>query len=215
MGVHLTHFIGKINASPGFHAAAKKHFSFAGLLTRGMHLRRGKRKSLVAIFPVPKTSIFAPLLKPLVFKPKFLTIEKIGLKDVKVIEVGVENDGRLEVPKRFDEVGWYMNGPRAGEDGNAILAGHFDTYTGAPAIFYNLTKLEIGDKVEIKDEYDKAHSFEVAEISYVDVNDPNAVIKAYEQTPEPILTLITCGGVWNTSTHDYSKRLLIKSRASS
>jgi len=157
-------------------------------------------------------SLFKSLLKPLVFKPVSISISKIGLKDVNIVEIGVEEDGRLETPSNYNEVGWYENGPKAGEEGNAILAGHFDRPGGAPAIFYNLVSLSEGDEVEVKDEVGKVRKFKVYEVSYVPVNDPESVTKAYEDSKEPIITLITCGGVWDYKSQDYSKRLLVKAR---
>ncbi|MBI4091534.1 class F sortase [candidate division WWE3 bacterium] len=170
----------------------------------------GARGTLVE--PAAVASTFAPLLEPLVFKPVSLTIEKIGLTEIKIVEVGVEEGGRLEVPKSFDEVGWYRNGPKAGEVGNAILAGHYDRVGGSPAVFFNLVKLSAGDKITIKDEVGRVLSFEVYEVSHVKINDPNSVLRAYEESKEPILTVITCGGVWDPIARDYSKRLLIKAR---
>ena len=170
--------------------------------------RRAEREQVKSA----KVSTFSTLLQPLVFEPASLSIPVIGLKDVKIVEVGVEPDGRLEVPKNFDEAGWYVNGPKAGEDGNAIIAAHYDRVGGYPAAFYNLVKIAKDDIVEIKDRAGKVWKFKVYEISYVDINDPDRILKAYENTDDPILTLITCGGVWDFTNHDYSKRLLVKAR---
>ncbi len=159
-----------------------------------------------------KASVFSTMLKPLIFKPVSVSVPKIGLKDVSVVEVGVEASGRLEVPKSFDLIGWYKNGPRAGEDGNAIIAGHYDRIGGGPAVFFNLVKLSVGDEIEVTDEVGRVSRFRVYEVTYVDINDDQAVVKAYGATKEPILTLITCGGVWDYKLKDYSKRLLIKAR---
>ncbi len=157
-------------------------------------------------------SIFASLLKPIFFEPKKLSISKIGLKEAPVVEVGVDKDGRLETPKNYNEVGWYKNGPKAGEEGNAILAGHYDRVGGSPAVFYKLVKLEPGDLIEVEDSTQRLIKFEIYEVSYVSMNDPGAVLKAYEETKDPILTVITCGGVWSPVEKDYSKRLLIKAK---
>ena len=165
-----------------------------------------------AVVVVDKPSIFTNLTKPLVFEPVFLTIEKIGLTKVQIVEVGVDDVGRLEVPQSFGEVGWYVNGPKAGEDGNAILAGHYDRVGGSPAVFYNLVKLSVGDSVVVEDQVQKEHTFLITEVVHVNVNDPESVLKAYEQTKDSVLTIITCGGVWDPVAHDYSKRLLIKAK---
>lgn len=180
-------------------------FDFAQLFT-GDKLSRSPKPDVEGI------SVFNSLLKPLAFEPKFVTIAKAGLKNVKIVQVGVEAGGRLEVPKSFDEVGWYVNGPKAGEDGNAILAGHFDKPTGAPAVFFYLSRLVKGDRVQIVDAEGLTHEFEVYEVGYVRLDDPTAVTQAYESSTEPILTIITCGGVWDPVAHNYNKRLLVKAR---
>lgn len=164
----------------------------------------------VTVFNTPATSVFSGNLKPVVYSPKYFSIEKIGLKDVPVVEVGVDAVGRLEVPKSFDEAGWYKEGAKPGESGNTIIAGHYDRVGGAPAVFFDLVKLEPGDKIEVRDASDKKYSYKVKSVEYVNVNDPEAIEKAYEHSDESIMTVITCGGVWSVASHDYSKRLLIK-----
>jgi LPXTG-site transpeptidase (sortase) family protein len=162
------------------------------------------------MFKTPATSVFTQNLKPIVYAPRFFSVEKIGLNDVPVIEVGVDAVGRLEVPKSFDEAGWYKDGAKPGEAGNTIIAGHYDRSTGAPAVFFNLVKLEVGDKIVVRDASDRKFTYLVKTVEYVDVNDPASIEKAYEHSDTPIMTVITCGGVWNSYSHDYSKRLLIK-----
>ncbi len=164
----------------------------------------------VSMFKTPATSVFTQNLKPIVYAPKFFSIEKIGLKDVPVVEVGVDAVGRLEVPKSFDEAGWYKEGAKPGESGNTIIAGHYDRVGGSPAVFFDLVKLEAGDGIQVRDASDRKFNYVVKTVEYVDVNDPSAIEKAYEHSDEPIMTVITCGGVWNSYSHDYSKRLLIK-----
>lgn len=124
--------------------------------------------------------------------------------------IGVNPSGQLEVPENFDEVGWFEFGPRPGESGNTILAGHFDRTNGAAAIFYNLRKLAPGDEVQVEDERGKIYTYEVYESRRVLVKSPEAVARAYAESSEPILALITCGGVWDPQAHNYNKRVLVK-----
>lgn len=184
--------------------------ALSGVYTYFIVLKHSTDSQTAVATVLSQPSAFSKVLKPVVFDPKYLTIEKIGLKDVAMVNVGVEPDGRLEVPKSFDEAGWYKDGAKPGENGNAIIAGHYDRVGGSPAVFYNLVKLAASDLIEVKDATDKKYTYRIKTVEYVNVNDPEAINRAYEHSNDPIMTVITCGGVWNIQTHDYSKRLLIK-----
>ncbi len=79
--------------------------------------------------------------------PVHLEIPAIGVS-ARVEELGLQPDGTMEVPVRWEDAGWYEAGPRPGEDGPAVIAGHIDSTTG-PAVFYRLHELRIGDHVRI------------------------------------------------------------------
>lgn len=68
--------------------------------------------------------------------PLRLSLPRLRI-DADVEQVGLAPDGAMDVPERFDTVGWYRLGARPGELGNAVLAGHLDAKT-APAIFWRL-----------------------------------------------------------------------------
>lgn len=44
--------------------------------------------------------------------------------------------GNMDIPKRDENVAWYQIGYYPGSKGNAVIAGHYDTATGSPAVFY-------------------------------------------------------------------------------
>jgi hypothetical protein len=68
--------------------------------------------------------------------------------DAEVMGLGLEDDGTLEVPEDPDVTGWFTEGPEPGEPGEAVIAGHLDSYTG-PAVFHRLRDLERGDEITI------------------------------------------------------------------
>ncbi len=157
-------------------------------------------------------SPFAQLNKPKFYKPVFLSVEKIGLKDTQINEISLDSQNRLGVPEDFDSVGWFKDGLKPGEPGNAIIDGHYDRKDGSPAVFFKLGKLSAGDILNITDERGNRLNFEVYEASLVDVRDQVSAERAYGDTDVPVVTLITCGGVWNAKEHNYSKRLLVKAK---
>ncbi|CAN5768440.1 hypothetical protein BH23ACT5_BH23ACT5_02500 [soil metagenome] len=79
--------------------------------------------------------------------PVTLTIAGIGVDLVPVVEVGVLEDGDMEIPGA-DEIGWYRFGPRPGEAGVAVLAAHI-AYNGRSGVFGSLARIDPGDVVEV------------------------------------------------------------------
>lgn len=137
-------------------------------------------------------------------------IEGQKVFNLKVIEVGVEQDGTMSTPKNWNEAGWYDRSSKAGEEGNVVINAHYDTNTGAPAAFWSLKNLGEGDKVSLTDEFGVDHTYQVFKVFYVDINDPSRLDIIKSDSNEKKLTLITCGGVWLPGYSTYSKRLVVQ-----
>jgi sortase (surface protein transpeptidase) len=122
--------------------------------------------------------------------------------------LGVTETNNLDVPKNAGNVGWYMNGPKPSEPGNSVIAGHYDTPTGRPAVFYYLDKLEAGDEIEVVSQNAARNIFVVVEKATVPYNQfPGEEV--FSTRPGSNLNLITCGGIWDTRNKTYSDRLII------
>lgn len=126
----------------------------------------------------------------------------------RVVPVGQDSEGRMDVPKEINDVAWYRLGPAPGQSGSAVLAGHVDWYTG-PAIFFHLKDLKIGDDIYAKDSSGQSWHFKVTQIAeYPDDSFPaDAVFN--DPAPTPSLNLITCTGKFDRATSNYSKRLVV------
>src|SRR5258708_18541677 len=85
---------------------------------------------------------------PLVGVPIELQIPKIQV-NAYVEEVGLDAQKRMDIPTKVIDVAWYKLGYKPGEKGSAVIDGHYDTVTGAGAVFYNLGKLTSGDNVVV------------------------------------------------------------------
>jgi LPXTG-site transpeptidase (sortase) family protein len=87
--------------------------------------------------------------------------------------------------------------------GNTVLVGHL---TGAAGnVFAHLDELKPGDEITATSR-GLPYKFVVSETFEGDNTDPSPM---QPEGDDPRLTLMTCAGVWNPFTHDYSKRLWV------
>lgn len=172
----------------------------------------GSTKDLPAQQPQVNGANIARQQKETVTKPGIpirLSIPAITV-EATVESVGMDNQGRMDVPKNADNVAWYNLGYRPGARGSAVLAGHFDKASGAPAIFYKIKELQIGDKITITDDKGKEHIFAVVRVTDYPYN-RLPLQEVFGQNKKPMLNLITCEGKWNTTTKNYSHRTVVYS----
>ena len=138
-----------------------------------------------------------------------LLIPAIGL-DAPVEPVGVMASGVLNVPQKnqWDGVGWYEDGPVPGQTGSAIIDGHLDRPGGAPAVFWKLNQLHVGDIVTIVGAHGGALHFDVVQLQAYQP-DAAPLAKIYSDTSGTYLNLITCAGQWIPSQHQTTLRLVV------
>ncbi|MCR4329681.1 MAG: class F sortase [Candidatus Roizmanbacteria bacterium] len=137
--------------------------------------------------------------------PIRLIIPKINV-DARIEYMGVTATGAMEVPDTAVNVGWFKLGPRPGEHGSAVIAGHFDGKNGEAGVFINLYTLKKGDKIYVEDSKGTSVAFVVRESRiYI----PSYANDVFSSSSSAHLNLITCDGVWNGVKKSYSKRLVI------
>lgn len=128
--------------------------------------------------------------------------------DAAVIEVGLDADGAMDAPEGPGDVAWYKLGPRPGEKGSAVLAGHFGWKNNIPAVFDELSKLKNGDKIYVENDDGTVATFSVRESRlFGEKGNAAEVFTSNDGTAH--LNLITCEGVWNKETKSYSQRLVV------
>jgi LPXTG-site transpeptidase (sortase) family protein len=120
--------------------------------------------------------------------------------------VGVSN-GRMEVPRSTEKVGYLSNGVLPGSVGNAVMDGHVDNYKG-PAVFFRLKKLKNGDTIIVKNEKGYAITFVVDSVKIYKVNEA-PIKKIFGPANEPRLNLITCTGKYSRKKREHEARLVI------
>lgn len=141
--------------------------------------------------------------------PVRIEIAAIGVR-APVIRLGLNRDGSLEVPTRFDETGWWSGGARPGERGPAVIAGHVDSRTG-PAVFFRLDRLRARDAIEVVRRDGSRARFLVQRIArYRKAAFPTA--RVYGPTRRPALRLITCSGAFDSASGHYVDNTVVYAR---
>jgi LPXTG-site transpeptidase (sortase) family protein len=114
----------------------------------------------------------------------------------------------LPVPSltRAGDAGWYPFTAVPGAAGNAVIAGHVDTYSG-PAVFYNLYQLRLGDLVTVTDRAGRER-FRVTSVRELAKPD-FPVGQVFGRTARHTLWLITCGGDFNYETGHYLDNIVV------
>ncbi len=127
-----------------------------------------------------------------------------------VIEsVGLTPVGAVDVPKGPKETAWFNLAPYPGEMGNSIIVGHSGWKDGIPAVFDELHRVSVGDKIYVENILDGSRStFVVREIRiYNQQEDASRVFVSSDGGAH--LNLITCTGLWSHAQQGRLDRLVI------
>ncbi len=127
---------------------------------------------------------------------------------VPIEQAGLTPQGAMGVPEGPMDVAWFKLGPRPGEIGNAVIAGHEGWKNGIPAVFDILYMLQPGDNIVIEDEYGAIMTFVVRKVKTLDQYADAATI-FNSSDGKAHLNLITCEGVWNPAQKSYANRLVV------
>lgn len=143
--------------------------------------------------------------------PVQLRIPAIGV-DAYIEHVGLTEDLAMGVPSKTENVAWYKLGYRPGERGTAVIAGHLDTVTGAPAVFWRLESLEPGDEITVRG-LDGIRRRFIVESRARYLYDEAPVQRIFGPAEAPRLALITCQGAWDRANRNYSHRVVVYATA--
>jgi LPXTG-site transpeptidase (sortase) family protein len=136
-------------------------------------------------------------------------IPAIGV-DAVPIDLGIGDDGELEVPTDPDDVGWYTGGGRPGERGPTVVVGHVDAVDG-PAVFADLATLEAGDTVVVHRADGRAVPYVVERAEAVE-QDRFPTELVFGATADDQLRLITCTGPYDRDAGRYTQNHVVFAR---
>jgi sortase (surface protein transpeptidase) len=152
---------------------------------------------------VPSYEPTPPVLD--VAAPVRLEIPAIGVSAA-LARLGLNPDGTMQVPSDFATAGWYTFGPKPGEDGPAVIAGHIDSRRG-PAVFYRLRELAPGDEVLVERVDGSRARFVVQALArFPKTSFPTDDV--FAPTTQPELRLITCDGAFDSTRRSYVDNLI-------
>ncbi len=139
-------------------------------------------------------------------RPVGLRIPALGVH-ADTIDLGLDPDGRLEVPSDAARTGWWIGGTRPGERGPGVIVGHVDSRAG-PGVFADLHRVQGGMQVLVDREDGTTAHFEVHGMLQVGKDEfPTDLV--YGDTDQPRLRLVTCGGAFDRDARSYDDNVVV------
>jgi sortase (surface protein transpeptidase) len=136
-----------------------------------------------------------------------LTIPGIDV-DARLVRLGLNGDGTVEVPTAPETAGWFELGTVPGRRGSAVILGHVDSVDG-PAVFAGLSALRSADRVQVVLSDDGTVQFEVTGIeTYANADFPAQRVYAGSRRART-LNLVTCGGEYDRERGGYQSNVVV------
>lgn len=141
-------------------------------------------------------------------RPRYLSVEKLGIENARIIPVYVNEDGELGTPNNIFDVGWYEASGKPGEGGTMLIDGH----NGGPhvyGVFKELPALVAGDVVVVERGDGVILKYKVVENVEVLLTEADEYMVTAMKSPEEgkeSLTLISCTGEWSQQQGTYLSR---------
>ncbi len=144
--------------------------------------------------------------------PVRLKIPAINV-DAPIEDVGLTPDGAMDTPKDFHDTAWYQLGPRPGEQGNAVIAGHVDR-VGGEAVFWDLRQLTPGDEIIVISDDGITHHFAVTGLQKYAL-DTAPLTEIFGSTDGIHLNLVTCDAQspFDRASGKYGGHVLVRADA--
>lgn len=160
-----------------------------------------------SVSPSEQKPVSLPAKKAGFGLPVRLKIPLINV-DAAINYVGLAPDGSMDITESQEDVAWFKLGPRPGEIGSAVMAGHYGLRNKIGSVFDKLHKLQKGDKVDVEDDRGMITTFVVRESRNYDPKaDASAVFGSNDDKSH--LNLVTCEGVWSDAAKTFSMRLVV------
>lgn len=140
--------------------------------------------------------------------PTRITIDDISIT-APIAPVGyVPETNEMEVPTSHDLVGWYEFGPTPGSpEGSSVLAAHVD-YNGRKGVFFDLSSIDVGSLITVDFDDGTERRFTVVGGQQYD-KETLPVDDIFAKSGDPVLTLITCGGAFDSSARSYEDNVVV------
>lgn len=141
-------------------------------------------------------------------EPRYLSIAKLGIRNARILKMGINQNGELDTPYSIFDVGWYGQSSKPGTNGVLVMDGH----NGGPnveGVFKHINQLYAGDEIVIERGDGQLFTYKVVDNQEVSLADADAYMTKAFQSPVPgreSLTLISCIGEWSQVQQTYLSR---------
>jgi sortase (surface protein transpeptidase) len=138
--------------------------------------------------------------------PTRLYIPVLGVR-APIVAVRASGDGSLAVPGDPGDVGWWI-GSATPQDphGTVVLDGHVDTASSGAGALFRLAGLPLGAQVVVATSAGDIRYRVAARRVYAKAGLPPQI---FDTSGPPRLTLVTCGGPFDTQTHHYADNVVV------
>lgn len=147
-------------------------------------------------------------------KPRYLSIDTLGVENARVLPVGVTENNELATPNNIHDVGWYEESASPGDGSPAVL---IDGHNGGPTmggVFQNLENMNVGDEITLERGDGSQHTYVVQENKSITVEElNNGVMKEMASSIDPRyqgLNIISCTGNWIPQKKTYDSRQVVR-----
>lgn len=121
-------------------------------------------------------------------------------------------NGAMQNPSGPWVVSWYKGTATLAERSNTVMAGHLDYWGVGPAVFANLANVGKGDEIRVTGMNGQIFTYQVEWTRLYLLAELNSggLKEIAGATPVSTLTLITCGGAFDTATGQYLSRFVVR-----
>ena len=155
----------------------------------------------------------APAQPPSLGRPKLAEVP-IALRlpaiavNAPIIPVAELPDGSLAVPSNPHVLGWWYQSARPDSPvGTVVVIGHVDTARDGPGALFRLSKIQPGQRLALDTSTGQRQYVIRAVRSYPKTELP--IRQVFDNTGQPRLVLITCGGSFDSQTRQYANNIVV------
>ncbi|MFP5346318.1 MAG: class F sortase [Actinomycetes bacterium] len=158
--------------------------------------------------PPPSTSVPPPTsLHVPPQPPEALRVPAVKLA-ARVVPIGAERSGALQLPDDPHVVGWWAAGALPGsESGSVVLAGHVDSARLGAGVLEGVVELPLPADVAVVDTSGDTTTYRlVARRTFSKTALPSDL---FRREGSPQLVIVTCGGPFDTSSRHYEDNVVL------
>jgi LPXTG-site transpeptidase (sortase) family protein len=124
-----------------------------------------------------------------------------------VVRVGVDRRAQMVIPPGAGQVAWLDQGGIPGRTNNMVIAGHI-SWSGVPGAFQRIGNMRTGDLVYFTINGKRMTFRVVWACSFIRTTPLATRIMGFTNVPS--VTLITCGGSWNSYAGTHNERIAVR-----